>query len=255
MASNTGESSATSDVRSEPISTTLVEESRTQASPLPLKRGEIGFNKSLLIISLLFTAALAQNNGYTYYVFASEWAGSICQENSCTYTNIPTNWFNIHGLWPTNAAGTGPENCTGPIFNPLALTQQTLAQMATYWSGLYSDDDTFYAHEWEKHGTCWQDSDGNQREEDFFTKALAVAHQVDVYAALATGGVTPRSEPYTYDDIKNALNTAFGDVMVQCQSDNLNEVQVCLDLKYNPMNCPNATISCNENIYYHPIEN
>ena len=45
---------------------------------------------------------------YSFYVFATEWAGAVCEIENCYLPSAP-NFFNLHGLWPsTQDKNTSP---------------------------------------------------------------------------------------------------------------------------------------------------
>lgn len=98
------------------------------------------------------------------YVFAYSWTPEFCYNQSSyvgCYTPKPywgTN-FIVHGLWPQYSTGGYPHDCTTEPFNtsvPLAIGWDT---MTTYWPNVKVAEtdptyDSFWDHEWTKHGTC-----------------------------------------------------------------------------------------------------
>lgn len=73
----------------------------------------------------------------------------------------PTNSWTIHGLWPDHCDGTYDANCdTTRAYTGIGATLQSfgktdlLAYMNTYWKDYQGDDESFWEHEWAKHGTC-----------------------------------------------------------------------------------------------------
>jgi ribonuclease T2 len=204
--------------------------------------------KIFLLSTLIILVCKAQN--YTYYVFASEWTGTVCFQNNCTNAEgIDQKWFNIHGFWPTNSTGNGPSDCTNVEFNQEELSDQTEDNMEAYWSGLYSSAQAFHSHEWSKHGTCWVDTIGNNNQDDYFSNAISIALDLNVYQVLADAGIVPRTLAYTLSQVEEALETAFGETSIQCADDMIQTINVCLDLDYKPMNCPNVSISTGNNCY------
>ena len=79
--------------------------------------------------------------------------------------------FTLHGLWP-------PENgCGGAPFNDTAV-KDLLPKMKVDWLSCPEDggdNEQFWSHEWEKHGTC-----SGLSEHDFFSAALKLR---DEYAS------------------------------------------------------------------------
>lgn len=75
----------------------------------------------------------------------------------------------IHGLWPD------PEEtctyCTDEPFDESQLSSETLAQMEKYWPSCVdgNTNESFWSHEWEKHGTC-----SGMSQEGYFSETLSL---------------------------------------------------------------------------------
>lgn len=73
----------------------------------------------------------------------------------------PSDSWTIHGLWPDNCDGTYQSSCdssrdyTGisDILQQFGK-QDTLNYMNQYWLDEDGDNESFWEHEWSKHGTC-----------------------------------------------------------------------------------------------------
>jgi len=76
--------------------------------------------------------------------------------------------YMIHGLWPQINSTAYPEYCTNVSYSKPIGT--LLTNMNTYWRGC---DDTLWAHEWEKHGSCVQ-VQNNMDEDMFFNTTLSL---------------------------------------------------------------------------------
>ncbi|RYH00321.1 hypothetical protein EON65_49530, partial [archaeon] len=98
------------------------------------------------------------------YVFAYSWTPGFCygQANyvGCQTPNAYWNKdFTIHGLWPQYSAGGYPSSCTTEAFNASVPYDIGWSTMTTYWPNVQvaeSDPtyNSFWSHEWSKHGTC-----------------------------------------------------------------------------------------------------
>lgn len=73
----------------------------------------------------------------------------------------PSNHWTVHGLWPDNCDGTYESYCdTSRSYTNITQILQAagkidlLAYMNTYWKDMNGDDESFWEHEWNKHGTC-----------------------------------------------------------------------------------------------------
>jgi hypothetical protein len=74
--------------------------------------------------------------------------------------------WTLHGLWPNN------DDCSGPTFDHSAISSIE-SELEAKWPSCYPShgggDETFWQHEWQKHGTC-----SGMNELNFFTTALAL---------------------------------------------------------------------------------
>ena len=67
--------------------------------------------------------------------------------------------FSIHGLWPQYSDGGYPSNCSDEPFSDDAVEAVGMSTMYEMWPNVQSDPsdsdyDSFWEHEWTKHGTC-----------------------------------------------------------------------------------------------------
>lgn len=75
--------------------------------------------------------------------------------------------YTMHGLWAEWNNG-----CHGPAYDKDAIAS-IRSKMEEVWPSCFGhSDDEFWAHEWEKHGTC-----SGMSEEEFFKKALDLYDQ------------------------------------------------------------------------------
>lgn len=98
------------------------------------------------------------------YVFAYIWEPESCYKNpTWDQCNNPQKFwgtnFVIHGLWPQYSSGGYPSDCTNEPFDNDAIVAVGMDVMNQYWPNVKSlttdpDYDSFWEHEWTKHGTC-----------------------------------------------------------------------------------------------------
>jgi ribonuclease T2 len=106
--------------------------------------------------------------------------------------------------------------------------------MQTYWKDQSGSDETFWEHEWSKHGTCintlkptcYTNYQAKQELVDFFTKTVSLFQGLPSYQWLAAAGITPSTTAtYTAAAIQSALQSNFGQqVTINCASGALNEI-------------------------------
>jgi ribonuclease T2 len=175
----------------------------------------------------------------------------------------PSNSWTIHGLWPDHCDGTYDSNCDASraYTNISAILQSygktdLLSYMNTYWVDINGDDESFWEHEWAKHGTCistlkpscYTGYTAQEEVPDFFQKTVDLFKTLDSYTvsfqipfqqlsltshqALANAGIVPSSTAtYTAAAIQAALKASFGyAVTIQCASGALDEIWYSYDV-------------------------
>ncbi|KAL7782873.1 ribonuclease T2 [Trichoderma afarasin] len=144
----------------------------------------------------------------------------------------PNNSWTIHGLWPDNCDGTYEQNCDNSraYTNITAILQEqdpcTLEYMQTYWKDYTGNDESFWEHEFGKHGTCistleprcYPNYQPTQEVGDYFRRAVTLFQTLPSYDWLAAAGILPSSTTtYTLAAIQDALTSHFGhNVIINC---------------------------------------
>ncbi|KAJ5114324.1 Ribonuclease T2 [Penicillium alfredii] len=162
----------------------------------------------------------------------------------------PSDSWTIHGLWPDNCDGTYESSCD----SSRAYTNITdilkaqgrddlLSYMQQYWVDINGDDESFWAHEWGKHGTCintidpdcYSDYSPQQEVGDFFQKVVDLFKGLDTYKALSDAGIKPSSsKTYSRSDIEAALSKLHGaEAYIGCKSGKLNQVWYFFNVRGN----------------------
>ncbi|KAG0054359.1 ribonuclease T2-like [Gryganskiella cystojenkinii] len=184
----------------------------------------------------------------------------------------PADQFTMHGLWPdTCSGGQGPANgCDASriytdieprLQNYPGVPSNFLSDMHTYWSSYKGDNNAFWAHEWSKHGTCVSTlapsckSDFVPDEDvySYFSKALELRSQYNLYQTLAAKGIVPGTNP-NVADMHAAIQEAFGfDAQINCLSGVLSEIWLYFNVKNNNqyvITTPQSKGSCKGYISY-----
>ncbi|KAF7547184.1 hypothetical protein G7046_g9085 [Stylonectria norvegica] len=152
----------------------------------------------------------------------------------------PSDSWTVHGLWPDNCDGTYEATCdpnrqyTNISEILSAAAPSTLSYMQTYWKDYKGNDESFWEHEFGKHGTCistlepscYANYKSGQEVVDFFNKAVAVFKTLPSYTWLTAAGIVPStSKTYTLAAIQAALKGHHGhDVVINCDGSSLNEL-------------------------------
>lgn len=188
---------------------------------------------------------------YDFFLLVTQWDITEC---SCCFSCTSTNqFFTMHGLWPNDSDGDYPCNCSDVPFDPSAI-QSIITSMNTYWLSLNGPSQSFWEHEWSKHGTCASDIFPDQL--SYFTGALQARQKYDVVAALARANLSPSNTVgFTMQQFKNAVATAYGAApAVQCdQNGNIETITQCLSKNMTTMACPSSVQDkCSASTLYLP---
>ncbi|KAK3207622.1 hypothetical protein GRF29_103g1558317 [Pseudopithomyces chartarum] len=161
----------------------------------------------------------------------------------------PDDSWTLHGLWPDRCDGTYDANCDSSraytnissIISSFGKSD-LLSYMSTYWKDYKGDDNTFWSHEWAKHGTCistleptcYTDHKATEEVVDYFQKAVDLFKSLPSYEWLAAAGITPStSKTYTTAEIQAALaaNRPGVSVTLGCKSGVFNEIWYHYDVR------------------------
>ncbi|EIN13900.1 ribonuclease T2 [Punctularia strigosozonata HHB-11173 SS5] len=164
----------------------------------------------------------------------------------------PDDSWTIHGLWPDYCDGTYPASCdSSRAYTDISglLTDQgasdTLDYMETYWvqPAKFGTDESFWEHEWAKHGTCMTTLEtsclpsGSSKGAEavaFFKTVVKLFKKLPTYDWLANQGITPDSDKtYTLKELTSALEAESGGFTpaLDCDSGNLNMISWYFNLK------------------------
>ena len=219
---------------------------------------------------------------YELYVFVSEWAGTVCKFTNCSVNFVKKQHFNLHGLWPNYKNGSWPQNCTQTPLNYEALSQALKVRLDEYWSGLYNSQQKFLAHEWGRHGTCWNPTYGVlnrvptalrdvlktarastvQSPPDYLKLVVSIIEYVyDFHDIFGLSGILPSNDKtYSLAEMKEAVSSKLGipssGFALKCKLDKkgenyLDSVWLCLDRNYQPVGgCGFLKGNCGDQIHY-----
>ncbi|EMD00151.1 hypothetical protein BAUCODRAFT_63809 [Baudoinia panamericana UAMH 10762] len=154
----------------------------------------------------------------------------------------PVDSWTIHGLWPDNCDGTYDANCDDEraYRNITQILKHSgaydlLNDMQTLWVSDSGSSETFWEHEWGKHGTCistlqpscYTDYQPTQEVTDFFNRTVTLFKSLPSYEWLESAGIVPSiTATYTRQQIQSALGANRGDrsVYLGCRHGALNEI-------------------------------
>jgi len=196
---------------------------------------------------------------YDYYVYAQQWPASLCKSINETHhgtcNKVPkiVNTWAVHGLWPSRAHTKhyGPFNCNTSWPFDFNQIKPFINEMEEFWPNLMQnkEDDSFWEHEWTKHGTCAcqigdeTDGFGCKREADYFKKALEVQKDLDFTNKIKNNPKIKISSEISDTAPFSEIEKTLGSGRYQCYQPEkgvyqvLAQVMVCLDKKFNRVKC------------------
>lgn len=160
------------------------------------------------------------------YVYAYSWTPGFCHNQKYPGCSNPLSYwttnFTIHGLWPQYATSGYPASCTTEAFDASVPQQIGMNKMIQYWPDVQYDVDSthydsFWQHEWSKHGTC-----SGLSQIEYFNQALDLTNRIPTPAVLY--------ESIGYSISANALRIGLGGadyVALQCNNQILNGAYTC----------------------------
>ena len=162
--------------------------------------------------------APAVTGQFDYFLLSLSWSPSYCLIHQEDRAQCSRGFgFVLHGLWPQNADGSYPENCTPDA----ALPAAAVARGQTLFPS-----PKLMQHEWARHGSCSGMSALN-----YFNsadRALAVVKIPSAFEAPRVGRAMRAAQIVAAFRAANPALQANG-VVVACNRDELAEVRVCMD--------------------------
>lgn len=174
------------------------------------------------------------------YVYAYSWTPGFCHDQKYPGCSMPlpywTTNFTIHGLWPQYATNGYPASCTTEAFDMSIPQQIGLNKMIQYWPDVQYDVnspsyDSFWQHEWSKHGTC-----SGLSQLEYFNQALDLTNRIPTPTALY--------KSIGHNMSASALRIGFGGtnyVALLCTNQILNGAYTCWQ---QTNNIPSVQIAC-----------
>lgn len=184
---------------------------------------------------------------FDYLVFRQIWPQSSCMfpgKNTCTIGNGVNTWV-VHGLWPSVKGEMGPSFCDRSYPFDMNKINWLASSLEEYWPNLYTNTeaDSFWKHEWEKHGTCALTLPQITDESDYFNVSLSLRTIFDFGKMLKANKIIPDDEKsYDLSSIKSAIQKVLKvEPTVECyESDGvqyLAQMQICLSKQFELVDC------------------
>lgn len=204
-------------------------------------------------------------------MFSQHWPISTCNEweeqnkaNTCNIPKDKSSWT-VHGIWPTKIGTDGPLYCPSSIhFDPNQLTSM-IDDLNAYWTNIKGNTkpNTFWKHEWDKHGTCAIVLPQLNSITNYFRQGLEWNRDYKLNEILANSKITPGPVGYTVEQIYDAVKCYINvNPMIQCITDPhtkeslISEIRICFNKTLelidcdstNPLNTESTKIVSNCNL-------
>ena len=176
--------------------------------------------------------AVLSDQPFDYYLLNLSWSPEFCETHPTARECAQHPAFVLHGLWPQNANGTYPQNCSnapGPS-NPAA------------YRDIYPDPGLL-RHEWKTHGTC-----SGLSPDAFFTLARQALHSVAIPTRLSQLVQQISLPPAQILGLFQTANPTLpaASLALSCGNNRLTAVEVCMDKSAQPTACGSIR-SCRAN--------
>src|ERR1019366_7335927 len=174
---------------------------------------------------------------FDYYVLSLSWAPDFCataggngNANECGIGRHVG--FVVHGLWPQDNGGLGPENC-GPA-SPVAAPLVKFALQFYPTASLIQ-------HEWATHGTC-----SGLSAADYFNAVGQVRSSVQIPVQFTSMTQQTQEGTAQIEGQFAAANSSFPAQAFRatCTQGSLQEVRVCFSKGLTPMACTASAGEC-----------
>ncbi|CAI5450847.1 unnamed protein product [Caenorhabditis angaria] len=203
---------------------------------------------------LSFPILTSANDGgpFDYLMFTTIYPTAVCRADddsvpdSCEIPKGTPQWT-IHGLWPNYENGSYPQFCPGtPSRFDENLIKPIEPKLLAVWPNLFPHKSiqSFWKHEYEKHGTCAQSDERYKNELLYFSNSIKAYETFNIASALSSIG--PSDKLITKEQLHNALLevTNGKSYQIHCLRDKktkqylLGDIRLCLNKDLTIRDCP-----------------
>lgn len=206
------------------------------------------------------------NNDWDVLIFTQHWPITVChewKEKNVSHTcELPTqeNAWTVHGIWPTRFGEIGPLFCNRTWHFDPELVQPIEQELEQFWTNIEKETSkySFWAHEWNKHGTCAAVVTSLDNEKKYFGQGLKWLQLYSMSTILAKAGIKPSmTTVYKLADVYKAVQAQLGkNPVVECKHDSgsnfMFEIRICFDKDLTLVDCDGVV---SNNKYFQNIDN
>lgn len=180
------------------------------------------------------------------------WGPTMCLTGYINCGIKPQPKFTIHGLWAQQRPRGGVNGCPVEKYDGEKL-EPIIKDMHNFWPTLSTyGDESFWRHEWNKHGGCAFVAEGINSFFSYFEATIRLFRRLRINETLRESGYVPSDQvEYPAEDIQYAITEMHrAHVNLNCyihpETDvaYLKEVYVCYDKNLRPSDCPEIKSRC-----------
>ncbi|RZB39927.1 Ribonuclease T2 domain containing protein [Asbolus verrucosus] len=189
---------------------------------------------------------------WDYIVYSQRWPVTGCSQwkerspsNTCNMPENNSTWT-VHGVWPTKIGTNGPYFCNSAIhFDPDQL-EPMMKELLEFWPNIEANTkpNSFWKHEWNKHGTCASTLPQLNSVTNFFKQGLQWNQDYNLATILTKNEIVPNQQGYNISDIYNAIKTTINkNPTVECVVDGkskqslISEIHICFNKSLDLIDC------------------
>jgi ribonuclease T2 len=200
------------------------------------------------IRKILLSTLLSKVTSDIIYVFAYSWKPGYCYTTNPDYPGClePKEYWKynltIHGLWPQYDTTGYPSYCSTESFDTNVPYEIGWDTMTTYFPDMnYAetspDYDSFWEHEWDKHGTC-----SGLSQYDYFSETINLS-KIFITPSIIDKYINTTGKLLS-DDLRNELGGKTY-VALKCDSSSIfTEAYTCwTQTSFKQIECPSSVLS------------
>jgi len=138
------------------------------------------------------TQSCSNYETFDFFILSQSWQPEFCYKKIGIYPGCSKPdpfWrenLTLHGLWPQNSDGSYPCCCRPEPFDPSVIPIIGVERLTRLWPNVKDASpgtaayDSFWSHEWSKHGTCT-----SMTQVDYFDEALDFLQRIGTPALVA----------------------------------------------------------------------
>jgi ribonuclease T2 len=185
------------------------------------------------------------DSSFDYFTLSLQWPGTICEHlKPCFVPKDTVNDFKIHGLWPDRNTSGYPSSCESSAGKfDFEQLKSILPDLHRYWPDFKPNTEPeFWAHEWNKHGTCASALPELSTQLKYFTETIKLVQSLNIMEHLAQHKIAPNDETISVLSIQEALKKELGaEPSISCgENGSLKEMRFCVSKDLKIIECKHA---------------